>query len=198
MDAGGTSMNGNQDINLNIHCSAPTEVWDSINDVYKNMPYWAGDDSGPRWIGEGIDLTASVESSGIQIFGEMPESIWNDWYKNLKDNLTKVLGYEIGEPEDGFCFKYWEPFVKEYSNIKSINKKEIEFKDYAVFSFESFESYERNIVANPPYFLFKSKYIELRIVFAKTGLFSKMKNNKDFHELQKKLDELGYQTRDLS
>lgn len=93
----------------------------------------------PHWIGENIDLIASIEPSGIQILGEMPESIWKDWYKNL----TKVLGDEIGEPEEGFCFKYWEPFIKEYSNIKSINKKEIVFEDYAVFRFEGFESYER-------------------------------------------------------
>lgn len=191
-------MNGNHDINLNIHYSAPDDIWDRINEVYENMPYWAGADPLPHWIGENIDLIASIEPSGIQILGEMPESIWKDWYKNLKDNLTKVLGYEIGEPEDGFCFKYWEPFIKEYSNIKSINKKEIVFEDYAVFRFEGFESYERDIVANPPYFSFKSKYIELRIVFARTGLFAKLKNNKDFHELQKKLNEMGYKTRDLS
>lgn len=31
------------------------------------------------------------------------------WYKDLKDKLTQVLGYEIGEPEDGFEFKYdWD------------------------------------------------------------------------------------------
>lgn len=191
-------MNGNHDINLNIHYSAPDDIWCRISKVYEETPYWAGDAPLPHWIGENIDLTASVEPSGIQISGEMPESIWKDWYKNLKDKLTDVLGYEIGEPEDGFSFKYWEPFVKEYSNIKSIDNKEIVFNDYSTFYLEKFESCERNIVANPPYFSFKSEYMELRIIFTKTGLFGKKQNSKDFLELQRKLGELGYRTRDIS
>lgn len=185
-------MDGNHDVNLNIHYLALDDIWHGINEVYANMPYWAGSDPLPHWSGENVDLTASVEPSGVQISGEMRKAFGS------KDNLTKVLGYEIGEPEDGFCFKYWEPFIKEYSDIKSIDKKEIVFKDYSAFCFESFESCERDIAANPPYFSFKSQYIELRIVFARTGLFAKMKNNKDFHELQKKLNEMGYKTRDLS
>ena len=95
------------DINLNIHYSAPDEVWDKISDVYKSMPYWAGNENEVKWIGEGIDLWASVESSGIQIAGMMPEEIWNEWYSSLKTKLTEALGYEIGEPEDGYDFKYW-------------------------------------------------------------------------------------------
>lgn len=33
------------DINLNIHYSAPEETWNKIDEVYKSMPYWAGNDS---------------------------------------------------------------------------------------------------------------------------------------------------------
>lgn len=95
------------DINLNIHYSAPVEVWDKIIDVYKSMPYWAGNDKEIKWIGEGIDLWTSVEPSGIQIAGVMPQDIWNEWYSSLKSKLTEALGYEIGEPEDGYDFKYW-------------------------------------------------------------------------------------------
>ena len=51
---------------------------------------------------------ASDEPSGIQIFGEMPEEIWEIWYSELKEKLTTALGYEIGEPEDGYDFKYWD------------------------------------------------------------------------------------------
>lgn len=97
-----------QDINLNIHYSAPDEVWRKIGEVYKSMPYWAGDNSDVKWIGENIELWASVEPSGLQIAGIMPDSIWNEWYKELKEKLTNVLGYEIGEPEDGYDFKYWD------------------------------------------------------------------------------------------
>lgn len=53
-------------------------------------------------------MWASVEPSGIQIAGIMPDEIWEEWYRSLKDKLTKELGYEIGEPEDGFDFKYWK------------------------------------------------------------------------------------------
>ncbi len=94
------------------------------------MPYWNGNEPIPHWFGDGINLTASVEPGGIQICGEMPEEVWNNWYKALRDNLTQALGYEIGEPEDGFRFKYWTPFVKEYSDIKSIDKKAIVFNDF--------------------------------------------------------------------
>ena len=95
------------DINLNIHYSAPEEVWEKIGAVYKSMPYWAGDDNCAKWIGENVDLWSSVEPSGIQIAGTMPEEIWEEWYNRLKNELTKALGYEIGEPEDGYDFKFW-------------------------------------------------------------------------------------------
>ena len=154
----------------------------------------------PHWIGDGINLTASVEPGGIQISGEMPEEVWNYWYKTLRDNLTQALGYEIGEPEDGFRFKYWTPFVKEYSDIKSIDKKAIIFNDFSTFFFDEIGcgDRDRKIDAVPPYFSFKTDYIELRIVFNKTGSHSKKRNIEEFHELHKRLNEVGQTTRDLS
>lgn len=95
------------DINLNIHYSAPDEIWHKINAVFKSMPYWTGNDKESEWTGKEIDLRVSVEPSGVQIAGTMPEDIWNKWYSSLKSKLTKELGYEIGEPEDGYDFKYW-------------------------------------------------------------------------------------------
>ena len=96
------------DVTLNIHYSAPDEVWEKIGDVYQSMPYWAGTVQGAKWIGTNIDLWASVEPGGIQIAGVMPENIWEKWYHKLKADLTAALGYEIGEPENGFDFKYWD------------------------------------------------------------------------------------------
>lgn len=61
-------------INLNIHYSAPQEIWDKIEKIY----------------------------------AEMPSEEWNEWLQLFKDKATVVLGYPIGEPEDGFDFKYWE------------------------------------------------------------------------------------------
>lgn len=97
-----------QDINLNIHYTAPKHVWDKIYEVYKSMPYWTGDDTNAKWLGDNVELWASVEPSGVQIAGIMPDSLWSEWYTNLKCKLTNVLGYEIGEPEEGYDFKYWE------------------------------------------------------------------------------------------
>lgn len=96
------------DINLNIHYTSPEEVWDKIGRIYESMPYWAGNDNGTQWIGKDINLWASVEPSGIQLAGTMPDDIWDDWYSSLKRKLTDALGYEIGEPEDGYEFKYYE------------------------------------------------------------------------------------------
>lgn len=96
------------DINLNIHYTMPHDLWKKLSEVYVSMPYWAGEEKRPCWRGENIDLVASVEPSGIQIFGEMPEEIWESWYSELKAKLTAALGYEIGEPEDGYDFKYWD------------------------------------------------------------------------------------------
>lgn len=96
------------DINLNIHYSAPKEIWEKIYMVYVSMPYWSGDKNRPQWIGKDINLWASVEPSGIQIAGTMPEDIWEKWFDSLKRKLTELLGYEIGEPEDGYDFKYFD------------------------------------------------------------------------------------------
>lgn len=98
-----------QDVTLNIHYSAPNEIWDKIGMVYSSMPYWNGYNPCPCWEeGEEISLTASVEPGGLQISGCMPDDIWENWYKELKEKLSVALGYTIGEPEDGFGFKYWD------------------------------------------------------------------------------------------
>lgn len=97
------------DINLNIHYSAPKEIWNKIEGVYSSMPYWDNQSTYPRWSdSQNIDICVSVEPSGLQIFGCMPNDIWLEWYASLKNKLTEVLGYEIGEPEDGYDFIYWE------------------------------------------------------------------------------------------
>lgn len=96
------------DVNLNIHYTAPDWVWEKIADVYRSMPYWREGEN-PCWKGEGIELWVSVEPGGIQIAGTMPDDIWDKWYSELKAKLTKELGCEIGEPEEGFEFKYdWD------------------------------------------------------------------------------------------
>lgn len=183
------------DVNLNIHYSAPEEVWLKIDNVYRTMPYWTESNGCPRWVGEEIDLCASVEPGGVQISGEMQENIWEEWYGTLKTKLTEALGYKIGEPENGYDFKYWNPFEKKYSDIKSIDNKKIIFNDYSIFYWNQFENRERDILAKPPYFVFKSSYIELRVVFNES---SKRINKKNFLDFQKQLEAVGIRTLDLS
>lgn len=96
-----------QKINLNIHYSAPESVWNMVNEAFRSMPYWSAHECGIRALGANIDLVASIEPSGLQISGIMPDEIWSKWFEDLKHNLTNALGYEIGEPEDGFDFVYW-------------------------------------------------------------------------------------------
>lgn len=184
------------DVCLNIHYSAPREIWDMIGEVYRSMEYWCDNEN--AWKGEGIDLCASVEPGGIQIGGEMPDEIWDKWFSTLKDNLSRKLGYDIGEPEDGFMFKYWAPFKKKYSDIKTIDSKQIVFNDYSTFFWDHFTERERDITGDPPYFLFRSPLIELFIYFDSNGSVSKDKLHQDFNDLQFKLNDLGITTSDLT
>ena len=112
--------------------------------------------------------------------------------------MSEALGYSIGEPEESFKFKYWKPFEKNYSDIKSIDGKGIVFNDDSTFYWEQFEHRERDIMAKPPYFVFRSAYIELRIYFNETGLSSKRKNAQNFHDFKTKLTAFGLRTLDLS
>lgn len=57
-------------VNLNIHYSAPQEVWDKVIKIYAEMPYWKGFVNGcPQWYGEdGKLIEGSVEPSGLQLY----------------------------------------------------------------------------------------------------------------------------------
>lgn len=177
---------------LNVHYSAPKEIWDLIGEVYSSMDYWCGYENGgcPSWRGENIDLCASVEPGGIQISGEMPDEIWDKWYGELKSKLSIKLGYDIGELEESYKIKYWTPFEKKYSDIKTIDNKQIVFNNYSTFYWEYFNEYERNIDSKRPYFVFKSPLIELYIYFDNAGILSKRKQRQEFQEFQSKLKDL--------
>lgn len=91
-------------VNLNIHYSAPPEVWEKISTVFASMPYWAGDTQEARWLAKDTDVRASAEPGGLQLSGTMPDAVWEAWYGELKKKLTEALGYAVGEPEDGYDF----------------------------------------------------------------------------------------------
>lgn len=96
---------------------------------------------------------------------------------------------------------------KAYSDIETIDKKGIIFKsgDRITFTECIRKRYnsdtcvaERDYAASPPYFEFFTQDLPVRVVFNKKGLFSKSKNNKEFLELQLKLNDMGYSSYDLS
>ncbi|MBR4671122.1 MAG: hypothetical protein IKO84_11025 [Butyrivibrio sp.] len=96
-------------VNLNIHWNAPEYVWKNVDEVFRSMDYYEEGSEYPRWTCGEHYIEASREASGLQFFSTMPEDMWDKWYSELKLKLTKALGYEIGEPEDGYDFKYdWD------------------------------------------------------------------------------------------
>lgn len=96
--------------NLNIHYSAPEEVWDRLGKLYKEMPYWNGIVGGcPHWYGkDGKLVEVSVEPSGLQFYAELPQEEWDAWFDLFKRKASEILGYTVGEPEEGFEFYFWE------------------------------------------------------------------------------------------
>ncbi len=56
---------------------------------------WFGFDEG------GKHICASVEPSGLQFSGQMPEYEWNEWRRSIKAIATEILGYKVGEIEEG-------------------------------------------------------------------------------------------------
>ncbi len=104
------------DINLNIHHSAPQEIWDRLGVLYQQMPGWPeahpkGTEWFAQWFGpDGAErfLSASVEPGGLQIYGQLPEAEWTAWITEFKRRAEEILGYPVGEPEDGFAFHYYD------------------------------------------------------------------------------------------
>ncbi|MEK5475663.1 hypothetical protein NYE70_01805 [Paenibacillus sp. FSL R5-0407] len=100
------SKSSSQNCNLNIWYYLPDEEWNKVSHLYERMPEWIGYKNGnPYWFGQEDDeifITASVEPSGLSFHGQMNNSDWNSWINKFKSEATKLLGFEVGEPEDGF------------------------------------------------------------------------------------------------
>ena len=94
--------------NLNIHYSAPKEVWDKLEILYKEMPKWDKDSQCPQWYGyEDKIIQVSVEPSGLQFYAELADDEWESWFTLFKKRASDIMGYEVGEIEDGYEFHYW-------------------------------------------------------------------------------------------
>lgn len=93
-------------VNLNVHYSAPKYIWDKIKAVFKSMDFYDASSNVPSWKVDDFYVAYSLEPSGMQFSSNMPDDLWQKWYGELKKRLSDSLGYEIGEPENGFDFFY--------------------------------------------------------------------------------------------
>lgn len=97
--------------NLNIKYSLPQEVLDKLELVYSQMPGWIGlgkDGNGeegiPYWFGYDENekyILASIEPSGLQFEANIDDEEWLSWKTNFKKVATEVLGFKVGEIEEG-------------------------------------------------------------------------------------------------
>ena len=134
------------------------------------------------------DICLNIHYSAPEAVWKMIDEVYRSmgyWYGELTSKLTEKLGYPIGEHEDGYKFKYWEPFKKNYADIKTIDSKMIVFKDYATFFFEDFTEFKSEFSAECPQFVLSSKLMELRIYFVSEN------SKKDMQDFCCELKRLG-------
>lgn len=96
--------------NLNIHYTASKSVWDKLETVYQQMPYWCKDkENGYSWYGkEGKKIEVSIEPSGLSFYAKLPQKQWEQWITLFKKRASQALGFEVGEPEEGYEFEIYD------------------------------------------------------------------------------------------
>lgn len=97
--------------NMNIRYDLPDEIWSQIPKVYEQMEGWLGfgkDGNGengiPYWFSykeNEQSIFASVEPSGLHFYANMNLDEWIQWKAAFKDRATKILGFKVGEIEEG-------------------------------------------------------------------------------------------------
>lgn len=94
--------------NLNIHYTLPDIYWTRLQLLYAEMPQWKGYYEGiPTWFANDENeeiIEVSVEPSGLQFYARLSDDDWNAWFTLFKEQATAILGFKVGEPEDGFDF----------------------------------------------------------------------------------------------
>ena len=96
------------EMNLNIWYYLPDHLLAKLPLIYEQMDGWIGNNEEynfPQWYGP-MDvqeyINASIEPSGLHFEANLPEEKWLIWQQKFKHIATEVLGFEVGEPEDGF------------------------------------------------------------------------------------------------
>lgn len=97
--------------NLNIRYDLPKEILAKLERVYSKMPGWLGfgtKDNGydgiPHWFSFKEDekyVLASIEPGGLQFEANMDKDEWLSWKTDFKKIATEVLGFNVGEIEEG-------------------------------------------------------------------------------------------------
>ena len=97
--------------NLNIRYDLPNEIWDKVPLIYEKMDGWLGfgkdgqGESGiPYWFSYNENeksILASVEPSGLHFDALMDSNEWDEWKKEIKKISTEILGFKVGEIEEG-------------------------------------------------------------------------------------------------
>ncbi|WP_299902120.1 hypothetical protein [uncultured Aquimarina sp.] len=97
--------------NLNIRYDLPKEIWDKVPLIYEKMNGWIGfgkDGNGengiPYWFSYNENeksILASVEPSGLQFSANMELDEWTEWKTEFKKIATEILGFKVGELEEG-------------------------------------------------------------------------------------------------
>ena len=100
-----------QECNLNIRYDLPKEIWNKVPLIYKKMDGWIGfgkDGNGevgiPYWFSyneEEKSIFASIEPSGLQFSANMEFNEWIEWKTEFKKIATEILGFKVGEIEEG-------------------------------------------------------------------------------------------------
>lgn len=94
--------------NLNIPYTLPQDVQVGLEALYAQMPHWLGYcDGAAQWYGSEGDeafISACVEPSGLQFYAKLPDDQWQAWFTLFLSRASALLGYAVGEPEDGFDF----------------------------------------------------------------------------------------------
>ena len=96
--------------NLNIHYSIPENLWNELVEMFAQLPHYRGFSDGcPQWYGcDGKLIEASLETSGLQFYAELPQEEWDAWFAQFQRRAEEILRYPIGEPEDGYEFRIYD------------------------------------------------------------------------------------------
>lgn len=100
-----------QECNLNIRYDLPKETLLLLEEVYSKIPGWLGfgkegmgQEGIPHWFSykeEEKYVIASIEPSGLLFEANMAEDEWLTWKAEFKKIATEILGFKVGEIEEG-------------------------------------------------------------------------------------------------